>query len=110
MSIPILLATAIAKKKKSKFIKTVLVAKAISKKKKVVKSKAICCLLASKTKNKAAIEKVMKLRTKAKQMKNVLSKVEKGVSAYKNDRKKQAAGYFLEASLIGIRTCASDRR
>ncbi|MEM6718999.1 MAG: hypothetical protein AAF611_06785 [Bacteroidota bacterium] len=110
MSVTILLAKAIAKKKKSKCIKTAIAAKAIAHKKKAMKSKAICCALASKTKKKtSSIEKVMKLRAKAQQMQSVFTKVEKGVAALKNDNKKRAAGYFIEASLIGIRACTAQK-
>ncbi|MEM6686868.1 MAG: hypothetical protein AAF617_13875 [Bacteroidota bacterium] len=102
MSVPILLAKAIVKKKKVKCLKTAIAIKTIIHKKKAIKSKAICCAFASKSNKKASpIKKVMKLRAKAKQMQGVFTTVEKGITAYKNDDKKKAAKYFLKAAVAG---------
>jgi hypothetical protein len=111
MPLSLVIATAIAKKKKAKCIKTAKTLKIIAHKKSVVKSKLVACKIAKHRKNTASpIEKVMKIRAKAKFVKNTANILEKGATSFKNGNKRKAAGYFLEAALAGMAKCASEKK
>jgi hypothetical protein len=110
MPLPLLVAAAIAKKKKAKRFKKAIVLKTIIHKKSAVKSKLIACTIANKKKNVSPLEKVMKIRAKAKLTKNIASTLAKSATSYKNGNKQKATGYFMEAAFTGISACASQKR
>ncbi|AXG71021.1 hypothetical protein KORDIASMS9_03276 [Kordia sp. SMS9] len=85
MIVPLLLATAVAKKRKSLRVKKLIKANIIAKKAICVQKKVAVCVIAKKMKSSTAspIEKFTKARKKAMQLKKAYNTLEKSAKTYK---------------------------